>query len=598
MKYIDYVAIENFKGFKNPVRIHLDDPAVLAGPNNAGKTTVLQALSLWSRAIDAWISKKGAGHQKAQRDAVGINRMTILDIPVRETKFFWNGVRVREGAQNIYFTIEVGVFCKGVVKPVKMLFNYRDQESLYSKPDYSCMGDDELLTMAQGIRFNLLYPMSGIAAGASQMTEEALYPEGRINVLLGEGQTALVLRNLCYVVSRTNTQGWLRVKTLIKRTFSIDLEEPEYDETRGSLALSYRQPDIDSSLDIALSGRGVQQLLLILAYLFSHSGSVLMIDEPDAHLEILRQKQIFTILKSASEETRCQILVATHSEVILDEAVATNLTSIVNGVATELSSQDLKTVLKSLGVEHYYNAVVAKRLLVVEGSTDVDMLRAFARKLQHPALVVLEGRLFTRYTQDNHPEHTMEGELDRVAGEELDFRKYFQILHQLVPDLKGVAILDRDDRVPNEEFNMDGLSIRRWNRYELENYFITPELIKRFLNNRFGAEENLFTPSVRKMVDKAVDGALASILFDGELSKVHEYYDASPIVKAKLLEKEKMSAFADDAFMRYAHLSGESIALNKGHYYKLIDLLTPDDIPSEITEKLDFIEAVFESKME
>ena len=123
MKYIDYVAIENFKGFKNPVRIHLDDPAVLAGPNNAGKTTVLQALSLWSRAIDAWISKKGAGHQKAQRDAVGINRMTILDIPVRETKFFWNGVRVREGAQNIYFTSEVGVFCKGVVKPVKMLFN-------------------------------------------------------------------------------------------------------------------------------------------------------------------------------------------------------------------------------------------------------------------------------------------------------------------------------------------------------------------------------------------------------------------------------------------------------------------------------------------
>ena len=37
------------------------------------------------------------------------------------------------------------------------------------------------------------------------------------------------------------------------------------------------------------------QMLLVFAYLYSHKRSVLLVDEPDAHLEILRQKQVFVM---------------------------------------------------------------------------------------------------------------------------------------------------------------------------------------------------------------------------------------------------------------------------------------------------------------
>lgn len=43
MTYVDWVEIENFKGLNDKVKIPLGNPSVVIGPNNAGKTTVLQA---------------------------------------------------------------------------------------------------------------------------------------------------------------------------------------------------------------------------------------------------------------------------------------------------------------------------------------------------------------------------------------------------------------------------------------------------------------------------------------------------------------------------------------------------------------------------
>lgn len=64
MKRIRYIEIENFKTFGKKVRIDLGHPAVLVGPNNAGKTSVIQALALWNHGIKAWNEKKGQQGKK------------------------------------------------------------------------------------------------------------------------------------------------------------------------------------------------------------------------------------------------------------------------------------------------------------------------------------------------------------------------------------------------------------------------------------------------------------------------------------------------------------------------------------------------------
>ena len=40
-------------------RIELNQPVVLIGPNNCGKTTAIQVIALWSQAVKTWRHGKG-----------------------------------------------------------------------------------------------------------------------------------------------------------------------------------------------------------------------------------------------------------------------------------------------------------------------------------------------------------------------------------------------------------------------------------------------------------------------------------------------------------------------------------------------------------
>ena len=80
----------------------------------------------------------------------------------------------------------------------------------------------------------------------------------------------------------------------IRNLFGAELDEAKYIVERGEIAMTYREHG--TTLDLSSSGRGLQQTLLILAYLYANPGAVLLLDEPDAHLEILRQREIYQLI--------------------------------------------------------------------------------------------------------------------------------------------------------------------------------------------------------------------------------------------------------------------------------------------------------------
>ena len=223
-----------------------------------------------------------------------------------------------------------------------------------------------------------LPPMSGLASN-----EIRLEP-GAVNVRIGEGRTAEVLRNLCYQVFE-DTQKWERLCEHIQDLFGVSLDIPEYIAERGEIAMQYRD-EFGTTLDLSSSGRGLQQTLLLLAYISVHPGSVLLLDEPDAHLEILRQRQIYRVLTELAEAHKCQIVAASHSEVILNEAAEQGVVIAFLGKPHRIDdrgSQLLKS-LRKIGFEHYYQAQQRGWVLYLEGSTDLTILQAFAAKLEHP----------------------------------------------------------------------------------------------------------------------------------------------------------------------------------------------------------------------
>lgn len=262
--------------------------------------------------------------------------------------------------------------------PVTMVFRHHaSDELIYAEPHPATASNPQALARAAQLDVALVHPMSGISA------DEPLITRNRVDHHMGLGSTADVLRNLCLVVHQDNPGDWLDITQLMQRLFQVQLTIPQENEG-GALDLSYVQPGAGRPLDLSLAGRGFQQMLLILAHLYCHKGSVLLIDEPDAHLEILRQQQIYSLLSTIADRNRCQVLIATHSEVVMQEALDTHLTLILDGQADELASKThIKESLKRFGAAHYVRARETGHVLYLEGSTDLAMLRAFADRLQH-----------------------------------------------------------------------------------------------------------------------------------------------------------------------------------------------------------------------
>lgn len=494
------LTIRNFKLFEN-VEIELGERVVFIGPNNAGKTSALQALALWDVGAKRWLEKRGDGPVPEKRPGVTINRRDLIAVPIPAANLLWRGLHVREGSrtggktrtQNVL--IEIGVEGVDQGKPwgCGLEFDYANEESFYCRPLRSADGRRMVVPgHLADLRLAYLPPMSGLAPREDRLEM------GTINVRLGEGRTAEVLRNLCWQVLQSDNgqEKWRAIADRIEALFSAKLNEPRYIKERGEIVMDYRTRD-GITLDLSASGRGQQQTLLLLAHMAVHPGAVLLLDEPDAHLEILRQRQIYQVLSDQARETGSQIIAASHSEVILNEAADRDIVIAFVGQPHRIDdrgSQVLKA-LRDIGFEHYYLAEEMGWVLYLEGSTDLAMLRAFAKALNHPVQQYLE-RPFVHY----------------VANQPRKAQEHFYALREAKRDLVGIALYDRlDANLPDDP----ALVQRMWQRRELENYLCQRETLLAFAEDQGRRQQGeLFVATWRTAMEEAIqkiEGALRTL---------------------------------------------------------------------------------------
>ena len=594
MQLISYVKISNFKGFGENITIDFSQPSVLIGSNNSGKTTVLQALAMWNMGLKTWFQEKGSRKSKSKM-GTSINRLDITQVPIKEAKFFWQNASVRSGTANTELKIAVGVLFEGMVRECTAIFKYFNAESIYCFPDEASFEIEGLLVYAITLDVKILYPMSGIAR------EEPFIAEGRIDVLIGQGQTSEVLRNICYKVIENDeingTNDWLEIVDLMQKLFQIILQRPFFNAGRGTVELSYFSQEIKTkknSLDIGLSGRGQQEVLLLIAYIYTHKKAILLLDEPDAHLEILRQKQVFSLLKRLAEKNQNQLIIATHSEVILNEASDENLMLLLNGCAINLSEttskKTIKSTLKEYGLEHYYKAQQCKAVFYTEGNTDIDILRAFANRLKHPAEELLNSTIYSYYVADNEPYESLEKDINLASGYYQSAKKHFQAVHSCVPTLKGIGIFDNDNKGRRDEIT-PSLALLYWQKYEIENYLTFPYVIENYILGQ--QKTQIEGKIIKNRVSDCINKAILTELLNNNLAALNNYKNISGELQKELFKtfitNKKASNFLDICFKNVADTFQSPIFLSKGQYYLLVPFVNTQDIDSEMTEKLDFL---------
>lgn len=563
------LRLRNFKRFRE-AEIELGEAVVLIGPNNSGKTTALQALALWDIGLRRWNEKREGKDAPSKRSGVAINRRDLLSIPVPDATLLWRELHVREGGQALDSKtgrtkqttqhVNIDVIVEGVTNgrawTCGLEFDYANDESFYCRPLRLVNGNGaprmEVPSEAAEVRMAYLPPMSGLAA------VEPKWEPGRINVLLGEGQTAQVLRNLCFQIHSQNQsrREWDILAADIERLFGVRLLAPTYISERGEITMAYQERN-GLTLDLSSSGRGLQQTLLLLAHLYANPRSVLLLDEPDAHLEILRQSQIYQSITDVARKQESQVIAASHSEVVLNAAADRDMLISFVGQPHRVNDRgsQLAKALKEISFDQYYQAEQTGWVLYLEGSTDLAILQSFARTLGHPAVEYLE-KPFVR-TVGNQPN---------------EVRKHFFGLRESHPSLVGVALFDRLERELPDDLGVVGLM---WSRKEIENYLCDPETLIAYAT-RDQHSDPLFAQQQKAVMSKAMNDIVPPIALR---DRKYPWWS----------DNKATDGFLDPLFARYFSELGLPNLMRKSGYHTLANLIPRERVDPEVIEKLDAI---------
>ena len=568
------LTVRNFKRFAD-VEIELGSPVAFIGPNNSGKTSAMQALALWDIGLKGWNEKRSGKSAPEKRPGVTVNRRDLVAIPVPNTRSLWNDLHVRDvqkvdgkqQTQNVRIDVIVEGASQGQDWECGFEFDYANEESLYCRPlrigASTALQRMPIPLEAGRVQIAFLPPMSGLVATETRLDI------GAVNVRVGEGRTAEVLRNLCYRIHVSQPNDWEKLVKHIDQLFGAKLVPPHYIVERGEISMSYRERNV--TLDLSSSGRGLQQTMLILAFMYANPGAVLLLDEPDAHLEILRQRQIYHLITEVATDSGSQIIAASHSATLLNEAAGRDMVVAFVGRPHRLDGQGSQ-VLKSLshiGFEHYYQAEQTGWVLYLEGSTDLAILQAFARRLGHEKAMHALERPFVHYV-GNHAKAA---------------QHHYYGLKEALPNLKGVALFDRFESTAPE---MRQIMCLTWRRREIESYFCSKGTLETYA--RTSAEADSPGP------------LFATVEVERRVNAIHQ---TAAEVEAAMETLGKGSPWSMDAkvsddfltplFRAYFAKLGLQNLMGKKDFYELAEFVLVDEIDPEIREKLDALADVAES---
>ena len=550
---IHTVRIKGFKRFEE-AEFRLPGHVVLAGPNNMGKTTVLQAIASWSLALRRWRELNDFNPRQGYTYAP-IARHAFAAVPLRSFDFLWTDRRYPS-------TIEIELrHSDGWSVTMELIGDSTEQ--IYVRPKTGTAADT-LRLLEMPVVF--VPPMTGLAV------EEPVFQPPKIEQLLGLGRPGEVLRNLIAEANRFEA-AWEALQSSIRKLFDYTLLPP--DTTGAHIIAEYEEPrqarrDVFGRprFDIASAGSGFQQVLMLLAFLHTRPGTVLLLDEPDAHLHLILQDAIYHELRTVAARQRSQLVVATHSEVIINSVEPRELCVMLDEPRMVADTAERSTLVSSLRVlsnEDVMRALHALGVLYVDDYTDINILRAWAAQLDHRA----EQLLTTEIMWKPAVFQTTDG----AAGiKGIRAREHFEALGLVQENLPGLELQDGDARppLPDTPITGTGLQRLRWSRYEIESYLLHPDVLTRFVESIVGT--GAATTHIEDML------AYWRNAFPPAVAKAplgdHEYLNNTK-ARTKLLEP----------LLNAAGLHG----LPYTRYHEIAELMLAEEIHPEVVEKLDQI---------
>ncbi len=453
------LSISNFRGFSSH-NLKLVPLTILVGRNNAGKSTIVEALRLVSIICSRY---KGFNFHKIP---------DWLDIPTE-----MRGARPSLKNLNINFRT---IFNRYGDPPalIHAIFTTNEEIKIYIGPDEQIhaviLNSDKKPITTRGQAGNTKLPQIGILPqiGPIQQDEKILGTD-YVKSSMFSSLSSLHFRNQIKVFYNY----FQRFKELAEQSWP-GLQVRSFEGVRGFpgdiLSLFLRDGDFVS--EAGLVGHGLQMWLQTIWFLsLVESNETVILDEPDVYMHADLQRRLIRLLKGRFH----QIIIATHSIEIMAEVDAENILVIdrykrVSRFTTSLPA--VQKVIEHIGGVHNIQLArlwSVKKFILVEGN-DLYILKRIHNSL---------------YPQNNDPldiiPHLAIGGWsgwNYVVGSSM-------FVHSTgTDDIVFYCILDSDYHLQDEidarnaEAQEKNIQLHIWNKKEIENYLIIPSAIARYIN--------------------------------------------------------------------------------------------------------------------
>jgi hypothetical protein len=216
------------------------------------------------------------------------------------------------------------------------------------------------------------------------LREEYILAPAR-NARLREQHHGAVIRNLLWDLKDRDKKRWKLLQRVLKQLYPQMEIDVDFDkEVERFIRPNYSDTQLGKAFDLVVSGTGFQQVLQIFLSVLTQGSTLVLLDEPDAHLHARLQVEMMSIFSDLVREEGMQLILATHSPHLLASAPVGALRVMIEGKAHPFAIDAQQVaLLDKLGAFDRMEIVPLLRTKAVvfwENREDRKLVENFARR--------------------------------------------------------------------------------------------------------------------------------------------------------------------------------------------------------------------------
>jgi energy-coupling factor transporter ATP-binding protein EcfA2 len=485
------LRLENFRGFENH-RISFRPTTILVGCNNAGKSTVAEALHL----LSVVVTRYGALVFSEVPDWLEIPRRHRGVIPSLR------GLEINFDTMFYHYGSPPAIITATFVSGATVTIYLGSQNRIFAVIMDS--SGQPVTTKRQAVRVQLPKVSALPQVAPLALEEKVLSPETVRRAMLSPLASSHFRNQLNLFYGYFETFKRVSEETWPGFTIKEFLRGDKLPGTK--LALMVR--DRDFVAEVAWMGHGLQMWLQTMWFLTRSSGSTtLILDEPDVYMHADLQRRLIRFLRRRQQ----QVIITTHSIEIMAEVDPEHV-SVVDRKKREstftTSISAVQRIVNQIGGVHNLHLArlwTSQRCLLVEGK-DLQLLKHFQNTLFPSSLTPI----------DIIPNMSIGGwgGWNHAVGSSM-------ILKNAVGEnIVTYCIFDSDYHAEDEileryqEAGKRGVQLHVWRSKEIENYLLVPSAVYRVVLSNIARRTEPPSPEeISRQIDQIADD-LRDPIFD------------------------------------------------------------------------------------